>query len=136
MLDKENWAALSGNNPFPAIYQEYMPKQREWRITVVGDEVFQAAIYTDEEAKDDWRKYQLTSKVTFKKEMMPDTEVERCVEFLKRLGLVYGAFDFIESYDEQITFLECNTNGQFRWLEDSLGFPVTDAIVSKLIEKL
>ncbi|HET9591803.1 MAG TPA: hypothetical protein VFP17_02700, partial [Solirubrobacterales bacterium] len=32
--------------PFPGIYQPFLPKAREWRVTVVGDEVFAGAIYT------------------------------------------------------------------------------------------
>jgi hypothetical protein len=134
-LSKKSRVDLSENNPFPGIYQEYLDKKREWRITVVGDDVFEAAIYTTEDAKDDWRKHQLTPKVIFKKESMPQNEIDKCVAFLGRLGLVYGAFDFVENNDGKITFLECNTNGQFRWLEDILGLPISNAIADQLIIK-
>lgn len=135
MIDQAIWNKLRDNNPFPAIYQQYVPKAKEWRVTVVGDDVFQAAIYTTEDAKDDWRKYQQTPKVTFSRELMPGTNADRCVAFVKRLGLIYGAFDFVEDYDGKITFLECNTNGQYKWLEDTLDLPISDAITSVLISK-
>lgn len=119
-------------NPFPGFWQPYLPKSREWRITVVGDESFDAAIYTAEDAKDDWRKHQLESKVEFRHELFPSDQQEKCFEYLGKLGLKFGAFDFIEDHEGKVTFLECNANGQFGWLEDDLGFPISEAIANEL----
>jgi glutathione synthase/RimK-type ligase-like ATP-grasp enzyme len=134
-LSKSMRNELSTNNPFPGIYQEYLEKKREWRITVVGDDAFEAAIYTEDEVKDDWRKHQFSSGVRFSREYMPKQEIKRCISFLGHLGLTYGTFDFVEDKDGKITFLECNTNGQFRWLEDTLGFPISNAIADVLIQR-
>ena len=136
VLSKEQRDGLYGHNPFPGIYQEYLDKKREWRITIVGEDVFEAAIYTDEDSKDDWRKHQLKGGVTFKKESMASSEIEKCLAYLGHLGLIYGAFDLVEDSNGKITFLECNTNGQFRWLEDSLGFPISNAIADRLVDKI
>jgi glutathione synthase/RimK-type ligase-like ATP-grasp enzyme len=125
--------SMQSKNPFPAIYQPFLDKKREWRVTVVGDRVFSSSIYCAEDADTDWRRYQLTDKVEFKDELLPDIETEKCISFLRHLGLVYGAFDFIENHDGKITFLECNTNGQYKWLEESLGFPISSAIADELI---
>jgi glutathione synthase/RimK-type ligase-like ATP-grasp enzyme len=105
----------------------------------IGSTVFEAlavdaAIYTNSEAKDDWRIHQLTDRVAFKRESIQDGVHELCRQYLSYYGLSYGAFDFIESKDGEITFLECNTNGQFRWLEETLDMPITDAIVDTLIK--
>lgn len=135
ILDRSNRSKLRDSNPFPAIYQQFLSKHREWRITIVGDDVFEAAIYTTDNAKDDWRRHQLTTNVQFRKESMPEAEIQRCVEYLRRYDLLYGAFDFIEDKDGKITFLECNTNGQYKWLEELLDFPISIAITDKLIEK-
>ncbi len=132
-LDAQKRRALNQANPFPAIYQRYKQKTREWRVTVVGDEAFLVAIYTTDNAKDDWRRHQLTTDVTFKTEKLSTTLTEKCVKFLGKCGLLYGAFDFIENDEGQFTFLECNTNGQYRWLEDLLELPISDAIATKLI---
>ncbi len=43
----------------------------------------------------------------------------------------HGAFDFIENEDG-ITFLECNLNGQYLWLEEDLGLPISEAIADEL----
>jgi glutathione synthase/RimK-type ligase-like ATP-grasp enzyme len=123
----------TGGVPYPGFWQPFLGKAREWRITVVGDNSFDAAIYTDEVAKDDWRRHQLTTDhVVFKAEHFPDGQKERCFEYLARLGIKFGAFDFIEDSDGNITFLECNANGQYGWLEDELGFPISEAIAGEL----
>lgn len=120
-------------NPFPGIWQPCLDKAREWRITVVGDDTFDAAIYTDEEAKDDWRKHQLSpSKVKFSKEKFPDDLKEKCVKYLGELGLRFGAFDFIEKPEGEVVFLECNPNGQYMWLEHTLELPISEAVAREL----
>lgn len=134
VLGRDKRDELKSNSSFPAIYQERIPKQKEWRVTIVGDDAFEAAIYTSDDAQDDWRRHQLTSKVQFKRESLPDAEVQRCIDFLKHFGLEYGAFDFIEDEEGEITFLECNTNGQYKWIEEVLGMPISEAITDILIK--
>jgi hypothetical protein len=133
-LTSESLQNIRTAMPFPGIFQNYIPKSREWRITVVRDDIFEASIYTADDAKDDWRRHQLTSRVTFKKESIGADIKDKCIKFLGHYGLGYGAFDFIESDDGQITFLECNPNGQFIWLEDLLDLQISDAIVGELVK--
>jgi hypothetical protein len=120
--------------PFPGTYQSYIPKMREWRITVAGSEVFPAAIYTNKNAKDDWRRLQVTGAVRFKKEPLPEGVAEKCIKFLGKMGLKFGAFDFIEKPDGEIIFLECNPNGQYGWLEEELNLPISGAIAAELMK--
>ena len=74
--------------PFPGIYQPYVEKAREWRVTVVGDDVFPVAIYTDKGAKDDWRKHQNTDAVQFKRARLPGSIVDKCILYLQRMGRI------------------------------------------------
>jgi D-alanine-D-alanine ligase-like ATP-grasp enzyme len=39
-------------------------------------------------------------------------------EYMQALRLNYGRLDFI-LHDDELYFLECNTNGEFGWLDDS-----------------
>lgn len=122
-------------NPFPGIWQPYIKKTKEWRITIVGQQCFDVAIYTKPSAKDDWRKHQTTpGKVEFVSEQFPEDQKKLCFAYLRQYGLRFGAFDFIESPDGTITFLECNPNGQYGWLEDKLGLPISQAIADELIK--
>ena len=120
--------------PFPGIYQPFIDKAKEWRVTVVGEDIYPAAIYTDSMAKVDWRTHQLTKSVQFVAEDLEDEVGEKCSNYLKEMGLKYGAFDLIESHDGDITFLECNPNGQYGWLEEEQGFPISRSISNELIK--
>lgn len=126
---------LGAANPFPALWQPFIPKGKEWRITVVGSQTFDAAIYTGEESKADWRKHQDNpKKVKWVREPFPAPAKKKCLEFMKLAGLKYGAFDFIETPDGKIVFLEVNANGQYGWLEDELGLPISQAVANQLTQ--
>lgn len=51
---------------------------------------------------------------------------------MRELGLVYGAFDFVITPDVEWIFLEVNPGGQFGFLEDRTGAPLT-AILADLL---
>lgn len=121
-------------NPFPGMYQPFLAKKKEWRVTIIGDKVFSAAIYTGEKAKDDWRLHSHDKNaVQFIAETFPTETAQKCKKLLALLGLRYGAFDFIETKDGDLCFVEVNSNGQFLWLEQNLGFPISEAIADELI---
>jgi hypothetical protein len=118
----------------PILLQKYIDKDYELRITVVEDQIFVSKVVTSEKAKDDWRKHQFTDEVSF--EIAPNEDqqlLERCIEFVKSHNLKYGVFDIIHDKSGVDHFLELNTNGQWYWLEHSLGFPISKAIADSLI---
>jgi hypothetical protein len=119
---------------FPGIYQPFLSKSREWRITLVGTEAFAGAIYTDDSAKDDWRRMQTTAAVALRRDPLPDEVAELCRAYMRRTGLGIGSFDLVETTDGEVVFLECNPQGQFGFLEETLDLPIFDAIVDRLIE--
>lgn len=127
-------SALPTNSlPFPGIWQEYVPKKREWRVTIAGERAFPVAIYTSTDAKDDWRRLQTDEgHVQFKAHDFPAPILEQCHALLKRLNLRFGAFDFIETPRGDYVFLEVNPNGQFLWLLQH-GVPIAEAIADELI---
>lgn len=134
VINKSDFAGLYRISPLPGMYQPFLSKKKEWRVTIVGDKVFSAAIYTDKNSKDDWRVHSHSKEaVRFVAEDFPAEIAEKCKKLLQNLGLRYGAFDFIETEDDKLYFVEVNTNGQFLWLEKELGFPISDAIADELI---
>ena len=50
------------------------------------------------------------------------------------INLHFGAVDLVLTPDDQYYFLEINPNGQWLWLEDKLGFPISDKIVEWLCQ--
>ncbi|MCK6611821.1 MAG: hypothetical protein L6Q78_12375 [Bacteroidia bacterium] len=116
----------------PCIYQKNIPKEYELRVTVVGDLVFSAAVYSqaDEETKNDWRK----KKLKFEPVEIPNEIQQKCITLLKELDLKFGAIDLIKTPNEEYVFLEINPNGQWAWIETQTGQKISDAIINQLIK--
>ncbi|MBB2911293.1 glutathione synthase/RimK-type ligase-like ATP-grasp enzyme [Streptosporangium becharense] len=119
----------------PVIVQEYVPKRLELRVTVVGRRVFAAEIHSQDSnrAMVDWRRYDLggTPHLVHR---LPDEVAERCLAMTDRLGLSYGAFDLVLTPDDRYVFLEINPNGQWLWIEELTGLPISEAVCDLLLE--
>lgn len=123
-----------GAIPYPGIAQPFVEKKREWRVTVVDEDVFSAAIETDGSAKVDWRREYHTPHVRFSSEELPPSVTARCRSTVQQLGLRYAGNDLIETAEGEFVFLEANPNGQYLWLEEELGLPISDAVASALVK--
>jgi hypothetical protein len=53
---------------------------------------------------------------------------------MKRLGLVYGAIDLRRTPDGRHVFLEINPAGEWRFVEERTGQPMTAAFAELLVE--
>lgn len=101
----------------PITFQEYIEDKLDIRVTIVGSKVYAVAIKSNGNAiSDDWR--------TLKKEDLEYIDIELpvrikklCIEYVKLLGLNYGAIDFIKTKDEYI-FIEINPTGEWGWLSN------------------
>lgn len=118
----------------PCFFQEEVPKAYELRVTVVGEHVFAARIYSqDQEATSlDWRRNQHEVVLRQEVEDLKPEIKSACLEITKRLGLVFGALDFIVTPDGEHVFLEINPNGQWLWKEVVLGLRISDALINEL----
>ncbi|GIQ57838.1 hypothetical protein Flavo103_09740 [Flavobacterium collinsii] len=114
----------------PCIFQEYVEKEYELRVTVVGNKVFSAKInsQTSDETRIDWRK----EKMPFEKYSLPADILEKCILITEKLQLSFGAIDIIKTPKNEYVFLEINPNGQWAWLETELGLPISDEIINYL----
>ena len=116
--------------------QNYIPKAYELRVTVVGTEVFPCRIDSQEmetgSGKIDWRQG-LDKGLHHSKYHVPKAVSDFCTAFLKRLSLNFGCFDFIVTPENDYVFLECNPNGQWLWIEQETGLPISKCIADTLI---
>jgi glutathione synthase/RimK-type ligase-like ATP-grasp enzyme len=110
----------------PVLIQEEIPRQADVRATFIGEKCFVADIVTDQQAVD-WRRPELALHHSVST-LDAGTE-SLCRAMLKKLGLVYGAFDFIRSREGELVFLEVNPTGEWAWLEEKLGFKMRDAFI-------
>jgi glutathione synthase/RimK-type ligase-like ATP-grasp enzyme len=118
----------------PCIFQEYVPKDVELRITVIGNSFFSAAIHSQESksSKIDWRKYDLENTPYTAFELPLDSKL-KIRALLDELGLVYGAVDCILRPDGETVFLEVNPGGQWMWIEELTGLKIGQGIADHLI---
>jgi glutathione synthase/RimK-type ligase-like ATP-grasp enzyme len=119
----------------PVLLQKFIDKQFDVRITVVGQNIFAAQIYsqTSEESTIDWRKS--TKPLPYSVIKLPDGIEKLCLQLLKRLNLNFGAIDMVVDQTGNYYFLEINPNGQWAWIERQLNFPIAKTITELLIEK-
>lgn len=119
----------------PALFQEYVPKEIELRITVVGKKVFAAEIHsqTQEKTLHDWRRDTLN--LSHKEHKLPKEIEQKCLGLVKSFGLHFGAIDMILTPDGRYVFLEINPNGQWAWIEDLTGMPISEALIDLLTGK-
>lgn len=114
----------------PAIFQEFVEKDYEIRVTVVGTSIFAARINSqaDEQSRIDWRRKRLT----FEKYSLPKHIEEKCIKMMCELRINFAAFDFIRTPSGEYVFLELNPNGQWVWIEQDTKLKISDAIIKYL----
>ncbi|MGW6455982.1 ATP-grasp ribosomal peptide maturase [Streptomyces sp. NPDC055078] len=113
----------------PTLFQRYIAKRADIRLTSVGEKSF-AARKVAEPGQVDGR-YGETGHPWEEVEVPP--RVERAVAMYKKLaGLAYGAFDFAEDAEGTWWFLECNQGGQFGFIELETGQPIAAAVADWL----
>lgn len=122
---------LAGVEATAHLFQRFLPKARECRVTVVGDRVFGAVVQAGSEAaKIDWRSdYE---NIDYAVVDPPEAVTIGMLQFLRTFGLSFGAFDFAVTPDEEWIMLECNPFGAYGWLEDALDLPITSALADLL----
>lgn len=117
----------------PAIYQTEIVKQRDLRVTVVGERVFAVAIDSQSrsETATDWRRGSVPDLAHELIELPADVEA-LCVRLVQQLDLRFGAIDLVLDAEGRHWFLECNPNGQWAWIENRTGAPISSAIVDEI----
>ncbi|MDQ0775322.1 ATP-grasp ribosomal peptide maturase [Streptomyces aurantiacus] len=111
------------------LFQAQVPKVADVRAVVVGGQVFSAFIIAPPGVVD-WRAdYQ---SLTYEPVACPEETRGALARFLADFELNFGAFDFAVTADGAWWFLECNPNGQWAWLEEAAGLPITQAIADLL----
>ena len=116
--------------------QEYVEKEFELRVTVVGRKVFACKIDSqcmdEDKGKVDWRQgYDFGLK--HEPFDLPASVEDFCRNYLHEMCLNFGCFDFIVTPQGEYVFLECNPNGQWLWIELLTGQKISVAIAECLI---
>jgi glutathione synthase/RimK-type ligase-like ATP-grasp enzyme len=116
--------------------QEYVPKEYELRVTVVGNDVFATKILSqnlpEDKGRVDWRQG-YGSGLRFETYGLPEEIQSKCISLVHKLNLNFGCIDLIVRPDGEYVFLECNPNGQWLWVELATGQPIAKSIADFLV---
>lgn len=132
LLRQDEMEKLEDVKYAPVIFQECIHADVDLRITVVGDQVFPAAVYSqDTQYKVDYRMHYQEARI--EPHILPEQLTRKLLAFMKRLGLVYGAIDMRRRPNGEYIFLEVNPAGQWLFMEQPTGMPISEALADKLI---
>jgi len=121
----------------PGIYQKEIKKKYELRVTCFGDYLVAAKLNSQLHAKGqmDWRVIP-PGELSVEPYQLPLDLEYKIRQFMRRMGIVFGAFDFIVTPNQDYVFLEINEQGQFLWIEDvNPEFKMLDIFVKFLLNK-
>ena len=118
----------------PCIFQQYLEKEFELRITIVGEKIFAVKIHSQKNKKTelDWRKDQLH--VEYELFDLPKEVKNNLLKLHQAFGLFYGAYDFIVDQGGGYHFLEVNPAGQWLWMEEILKLNISEHLAQALCE--
>jgi glutathione synthase/RimK-type ligase-like ATP-grasp enzyme len=116
----------------PAVFQEYVRKQREIRAVVIGSQVFAASVDSQAipAARHDVRG--AVAKARYEPCDLPAQVRGALLEMVRGLGLRFCSADLVLTPDGRHVFLDLNPNGQFLWLELEAGLPLSAAMADLL----
>ncbi len=106
----------------PGIFQPLVRRKYEARVTICGEVALAARIDIGVRLSEvnDWRQASLSANgVSIEPLKVPDQILRGCLCLMKRLGIVFGCFDFIIDVEGHWVFLEVNPMGQFLWVEEA-----------------
>lgn len=103
------------------------------RLNVVGDDFFAAEIHRIRGSGElDWR--QNHQDIRYEACEVPDGVAHAVGQFMRDLGLTFGALDFGVDAAGVWWFYEVNANGQWLWIEHQTRLPISGALAGLLKE--
>ena len=120
LLNEQHLETLNNVSYTPCIFQEYVEKAYEIRVTVIGEQIFAAKICSqdNERTQVDWRDWSV--EIPYEQIDLPKDLEAKCLAYVRSYGLNFSALDFVYTPDSRFVFLENNPNGQFMWVEQKV----------------
>jgi glutathione synthase/RimK-type ligase-like ATP-grasp enzyme len=129
--------SLDGLKWAPSIFQQAVDAVYEWRVTVVGEQVFAARIDSEpatigRPGLRDWRYHVNERGRRFRADTLPGDMHDACLRLTRSFGLQFSAIDLAVDRDGTILFLEINPNGQWGFVEENTGQAIGLAVADLL----
>ncbi|WP_369383566.1 ATP-grasp ribosomal peptide maturase [Streptomyces sp. cg36] len=131
-LTEDDLADLTGIDTTAHLFQAWMDKAHEIRLTVAGERLYAAEVHSNTKAGHvDWRSDYKS--LTYRATETPPAIAEAVQRLMQRLELRFAALDFIVSPSGDWTFLEANPCGQWDWIQHATGHPIAEGIADDLL---
>lgn len=115
-------------------FQEEIPKKLELRVTVMGEYVFAAEIFSQHSPRTQVDFRRAYADLHYGVHTLPQEIHSRCLALTKALGLSFAAIDMVLTPDHRYVFLELNSSGQWAWIEQATSLPLCETLVDLLTE--
>lgn len=117
----------------PYLLQALIEKRADIRVTVIGERCFSVEIdsQSDPDSRVDWRHGGTSLRHAVHE--LPDQISRLCLELCRGYDLHFGAIDLALRPDGGYTFFEVNPNGQWAWIEQLTGLPLSSALADLLL---
>ena len=118
----------------PSIFQQSITPKIDYRVTVVGDDIFPVKISLNDSKRIDgldWRT--IDNGISFELCQLPYKIETLCRNYVRENGLLFGAIDLVEQENE-FYFLEINPNGEWGWLQYPHRIPIADSLAKLLFK--
>lgn len=134
IVDDDMMENLDAVGELTCHFQEYIAKQYELRVTVIGQRVFAARINSQDDERTFIDSRDMSADVRYEAYALPPDIKQRCREFVHSYGLHYGALDLIVTPEGDYVFLENNPAGQFLYIEELVPeLNMLDAVADTLM---
>lgn len=130
LIETEDMEKLDSVRYAPVIFQEYI-RGVDLRITIIGDKLFPAEIDAGQTSYPvDMR--MVIGETEVKPVKLPIRLEKALLKLQRRLGLSYGAIDMRRTPDDEYIFFEVNPAGQWLFVEERTGLPISQAMADYL----
>lgn len=137
VLDEQHLEQIDTLRYCPMQFQEKIEKEKELRVTIVGDKVFAFEIDSQklENAKVDWRREGAELIDDWKPCVLPVEVESKLLQLMDIYGVDYGAIDLIRNPQGTYYFLEINAAGEYFWLDRLCDGAISRQIAAVLAEQ-
>jgi glutathione synthase/RimK-type ligase-like ATP-grasp enzyme len=135
IVDQDMMDSVDAVRQMACHFQQYIPKQHELRVTVIGERVFAARIHSQDDERTAIDSRDMSAPIRYEAATLSAELAQRCLAFVRSYDLAYGALDLIVTPAGDVVFLENNPAGQFLYIEQLIPeFKMIDAVADVLME--
>ncbi|MBP9826951.1 hypothetical protein KBC99_00555 [Candidatus Saccharibacteria bacterium] len=118
------------------LLQRWVEKAYELKVVYVGGRLFPVKIMANDYSRvEDWKIPEEFGKLMYEPYVLSVEDEQRILQYVRAYDLEYAVVDLMRSTSGGLYFLEINPVGQWLWLEEETGLPISQAIADCLTSR-